>query len=100
MDLSYYLFALNIAIFSVVYVNILCDEGMILFFWWRFLHKHIKNQYILKPIVDCDLCFSGQAALWFYVFYFDNYNFILHIFFISLVIFTVYIINKFLESKN
>lgn len=87
-----YLLSFELAVFSIVYVKILTDQDMILFWWWKFLHKHIKSDYILKPVVDCEYCVAGQLALWVYPFT-HNYNFMFHILFITMTIFMVEIYN-------
>lgn len=85
-----------IAIFSWVYVNILTDEDMILWWWYKLLSR-IKNTYILKPILLCEYCIAGQIALW--SFFFFPYNILSHICYISLTIFLVHLI-KLIDLRN
>jgi hypothetical protein len=66
------LYSLLIAITSCVYVFILTDTGMILGWWCDLLHKYIKSDWILKPIIDCEYCISGQIALWSYLFIYKS----------------------------
>lgn len=94
-----YIYAALIAITAWVYVIILCDEGFLLWEWNVLLHRIIKNEYILKPLVDCEYCVAGQLALWFYLIsYWQQYNFIENVFFVSFTIFIVKIINRCLKG--
>jgi hypothetical protein len=86
-------FALSVffvVIISVVYTEILTAPGMILDFWSRFLHNHIKKEWILKPLIDCVYCFGGQLALW-YGFIWNDYKLLTHFLFIVTVIFFIHI---------
>lgn len=75
--------AVNVAIIASIsgytYVNILTKPDMILGGWkkwlWAFYFKifgaqNEKYAWIMKPIVECDLCVSGQISLWIYLIYF------------------------------
>ena len=73
-----------IAVTVHVFVRELTDEGMIFGWYGKFLDK--LNPYIANPLGGCDKCFGGQIALFFYIFYTNEYNLIIHIFFISLTI--------------
>jgi hypothetical protein len=84
-----------ISIFSWVYVNVLTNEDMVLWWWYRLLSK-IKNTYILKPILTCEYCVSGQIALW--TFFFFDYNIFSHLAYITSAIFVTHLI-KTLEWK-
>lgn len=72
------------AVIGSVYVLILTKPGHILDFWAEWLRSGVKwivtkttkedwkrtkrEEYILKPILECELCVSGQIALWTYIF--------------------------------
>ena len=63
-----------------VYVTILTQPGQILSFWKTWLwnrymsifgrneDKFHKYKWIMNPIVECELCVSGQIALWTLIF--------------------------------
>ena len=55
-----------IAVISVVYIKILSHEE-VLNWWFRFGLK-FEKKWFWRPIWGCHLCFSGQVALWTYVF--------------------------------
>lgn len=71
------------AIIGSVYALILTNPGHVLGWWKRWIMntvhmitaKVIKDdmkaydtaEYILKPLVTCELCVSGQIALWTFV---------------------------------
>ena len=85
--------SLLIAITAWVYVRVLCQDGMILGWWSAFIEKRLP-MYLAKPIVSCEYCVAGQLSLWYYVgFNFWNYDLITNIFFVSLTIFIIEIIN-------
>ena len=76
---------------AIVYCDVLTDVGMILGWWSKFLHKHIKNEWILKPLVDCVYCFAGQLALWLGFFIWNDYKLLTHFLFIMTVLFFIHI---------
>lgn len=67
------------AVIGFVYATILTAPDQILGGWKKFVHntydritgvdtpKNQKYRWILKPIVDCELCVAGQVAFWSYV---------------------------------
>lgn len=75
---------------SIVYCDVLTDVGMILGWWSKFLHDHIKKEWILKPLVDCVYCFGGQLALW-SGFFMSDYKLLTHFLFIITVLFFIHI---------
>lgn len=88
--LTFFLSVFFVVATSVVYTEILVNPGMVLAWWDKFLHKHIKKEWILKPIVDCVYCFGGQLALWSYpVIFWNDYSIILHFCFIMTVLFII-----------
>jgi hypothetical protein len=87
--------AFYIAIFSWVYVNLLTDEDMVLWWWYKLLTKYVHSNYILKPLLTCEYCVAGQLALWTYFFF--PWNFFSHIAYISLTIFLVHVIKSLLK---
>lgn len=68
------------AVIGWVYVRILTQPGQVLSFWKVFLvstYDEIfgintpasdRYRWILMPIVECELCVTGQLALWLYLF--------------------------------
>jgi hypothetical protein len=87
--------SLLLAVVGYVYVYVLTDMGNILGWWYDLLTNHIKNQYLLKPLLTCEYCVVGQLAFWFYIYWcWYSYNIVQHIFFICLSIFYVLIFNK------
>ncbi len=67
------------AIIGCCYVLILTEPGQILAGWKEFVNKAYdklfkkyspswyRNKWVLKPILECELCVSGQIALWTYI---------------------------------
>lgn len=82
--LSNLLFAVSVAtaagVSGFVYVTILTQPGQILAGWKSFLENayikifgwetesYFKYRWIMKPLVECELCVSGQLALWLFLF--------------------------------
>lgn len=94
---------IKISLISFIFYT-LGEPGM-LFDWYQ---KIIRNlpEMIWKPLGGCLKCFSGQFALWYYLIaYWQQYNFINHIAFVSAAIFisliyhTIYIILNYLINK-
>ena len=78
--------AFYIAVFAFTVRCVLMQYGEILFFYTQFLEKLPAG--IAKPFGLCDKCFAGQIALWVYLIAeIDNYNLIIHCFFITFSIF-------------
>lgn len=95
MSLEQLIYSVLIAVSSWVYVCILTNEGMILDWWAKFLNRIIRSQWLLKPLVECEYCVSGQIALWFYVLkYWNEYNLLTNIFFVTLTIFLTNLMNE------
>jgi hypothetical protein len=68
-------------------------EGMIFNFYQRMICQ--LPDWLCKPLGGCYLCFTGQVMFWFYLFkYFEDYNLIDHLFFVSAGIFASAIYNK------
>lgn len=42
--------------------TVLMDENMILFWWWKFINKHLTGWKLY--LLTCSKCVSGQIALW------------------------------------
>lgn len=67
-------------VIGAIYVLVLVTPGNVLDWWKNLIHDTYdkifkfnsanwhKYKWILKPIVDCELCVSGQIALWTYLF--------------------------------
>lgn len=64
--------------------SFLGDEGMI-FSWYQKLISKLPD-WLNKPLGSCNLCITGQACFWYYIFAYD-YNLIDHLFFTSAGIF-------------
>ena len=77
-----------------VFCLILIDEGMIFEKWWNIINR--LPMWLSKPLGSCEFCFTGQLALWYYLYFAwrtDAYNAFYHIAFISIAILTVKMIN-------
>lgn len=59
------LYAALIALFSVVYRHILAYEDILN--WWFVFGARFEDKWFYKPIWGCELCISGQIALWSYL---------------------------------
>ena len=84
------LIALIFAAAAIVYTEVLTDPDMILGGWAKFLHKYIKSDWLLKPLIDCVYCFGGQLALWGYLFV-GNYDWKEHFATVVLTLFYIHI---------
>jgi hypothetical protein len=89
--LEFFLSVFFVVATAVVYTEVLPAPGMLLDFWDKFLHKHIKKEWILKPLIDCVYCFGGQLALWSGFFIWNDYKLLTHFLFIVTVLFTIHI---------
>jgi hypothetical protein len=92
--LEFILAVFFVVVFTVVYCEVLTMPEMILGWWDKFLHDHIRSEWLLKPLGDCLYCFGGQVALWSFLFVFkDSYTVLNHLLFIITVIFILHIYN-------
>lgn len=90
--------SLACAIVAWVFCIILIDAEMIFEFYGKLINK--LPSYLAKPLGECEYCFSGQIALWYYIYaHFHNYDVLLHITFISITIFAVRLINKIIYGQ-
>ena len=90
--LNYFLISFLLACFAIVWVEVLTDEGMILYGWFKILNK--LPLWLANPLGMCVYCFAGQLSLWAYIVIFWNgYNLFYHILFITLTIFYTLIFN-------
>lgn len=81
------------AVVAWVFCMVLCDEGMIFNFYYRWIEK--LPDWLFKPLGGCEYCFGGQLALWYYLIrHFGDYSLITHIVFVSGVIFLIRLTNK------
>jgi hypothetical protein len=85
------IYAILNAVTAYVITNVLTQPDMILEPLYKVLMK-LPN-WLHKPLISCSYCFGGQLALWTFFVLFD-YNFLNHIYFISLTIFIITLINK------
>lgn len=60
------IWAAIIAVVSYVYREILAYEPVLN--WWFQFGLKFENKWFYKPIWGCQLCFSGQVALWIFIF--------------------------------
>jgi len=91
--------AILIGITAWTFAILLMDKDMIFGWWYNVIDR--LPEYLAKPLGKCEYCLSGQIALWYYLIkYFNNYDLIHHIFFISLAIFTVELINITIYGKK
>lgn len=94
------LLAIKIVIVAYVYEQKLLNEGMILNWWYKFVHKHVKNEFWRSPLTDCIFCITGQMMLWTYLYQLSGLSILDEvgnlIFYISLAIFTQILLKKWL----
>lgn len=86
------LWAIHIAVFVWVFVEIIAQEGAP-FGWWRVLVTRAVGELWAKPLATCIYCMSGQVALWSYFFIHEGYCFLTHVLFITFTMLTVKIID-------
>ena len=85
----------------IAFIFIKLNEPHYIFAWYAKLINKIRTDWLWRPLGGCLHCFSGQAALWFYLIkYFHNYKFIDHLFFISSVIFLSSILDYIWNQLN
>lgn len=79
------LFSIAVSITAVVFVFIISQPGELLGFWQKLLYK--LPEFIGKPLGLCEKCFTGQLALFTYLYLFIRgvvpYDPLAHIVFIS-----------------
>lgn len=92
-----FVYPLLIAITGWVFTMILIQPGEI-FGWYGWLISNIPSAYLRKPLGECEYCFAGQLAFWFYLVLYVDYWWLHHVFIVSLTIFVVEIINKYLGN--
>lgn len=97
--LEFFIEILLIAITGYVFCNILTDAGMIFDFYYKQIERYeVSKPKLYKVLGGCNLCFTGQLALWYFILVhaleleFIGYLF-KAIFFVSATIFTVNLIN-------
>lgn len=66
-------YALLLAVCAIVYRHILAEQEVLN--WWFVWGNRFENKWFYKPIWGCELCISGQLALWTYVFNWINYSY-------------------------
>ena len=67
------LYGFLIAVFSVSYRLILAYQPVLS--WWFQFGMRYNDKWFYKPIWGCELCFSGQLALWTYLISWLSVNF-------------------------
>ena len=91
-----FLTSILIGIAAYVFTNILIDPDMIFGWYYDLIDK--LPEWLAKPLGKCEYCLAGQLSMWYYlVKYFNNYDLVQHILFVSLSIFIVELINKHLK---
>ena len=84
-----------IAVCCFVWVNILMQPGNIFNCYNKLIEK--VPEWLYKPLGGCDYCFTGQVALWYFLFYY-GFDFLI-IPYILISIFIIHLI-KLLPCKN
>lgn len=88
------------SIIAMTYAFVLTKPDNILGGWSRFIYavaenyvnqkptpqRHNLKNFILKAIIDCEDCITGQMALWGYLIFNTSYSVLNHIFVIALSI--------------
>lgn len=89
-----------VSIAAFTFSEILTEPGMILFA----LNNYVENTlpgWLYKPLIGCSKCVAGQWALWLFPFYLaDNYDVIIHCWFVLQTIFNAAIISRFFYKLN
>lgn len=98
-----YELAFLFGLLGFVYTNVLTEAGMIFSPLYKWLNLSIfKNDkredyhWLFKIIIHCERCFTGQLALWWYVFRIKPANIdglMLMLFFIAFSILVAYTLN-------
>jgi len=78
------LITLYIAIFAVVFCEMLITSGNIFAFYGRMIER--LPDWITKPLGGCPKCMAGQIALWGYLLL-PGYKFLDHLVFVIVTIF-------------
>lgn len=93
--------SLMASVIGYVYIHYLTEPGMFLGWWKKWLaEKLIEGQEVewkamlFKVVAECEQCFTGQLAMWSFLFYCQGYSLWLHIFTISLSILFVSLLAK------
>ena len=82
-----------IAVFAWIFIDVLEDEDMILYPWYRLIKRF--PDWVSKPLGACEYCFGGQVAMWYYIYaYHASYSLISHVIYISSTIFIIRLLNK------
>lgn len=98
--------AIIAGIVGYVFASILIDDDMILGWYSRFLRKlryerRVIPDWIYKPLGGCCICFTGQLAVWYYLFTrISEYSAVDHVAFVCIAILTSHIlITKFTNAE-
>ena len=78
------LVALYIAIFTVVFTEMLITKGNIFSFYSQWIER--LPEWLYKPLGGCPKCMAGQVALWGYLLL-PGYKLLDHIVFVVVAIF-------------
>lgn len=91
-----------LAVTAWVFSEYLTRPGMIFSFWGNLLERlhQAGNDWLAKPLGWCSICFSGQLALWHYIFRAKQYAVDEAVFFVSGAIFFTIAIQSFHERNN
>lgn len=88
--LGYYEYSILIGILAWVHVWILCEEDMVFGVIWKLR----LPTWLSKILRSCEYCVAGQLSLWGYLYlYWNDYNFVNHILFIGLSIYTTEVLD-------
>jgi hypothetical protein len=103
-----YELGLLIAVLAVVYTNLLTDTNMIFNSAYNWLYRFFKTDQrahqgkgyhpLFMILIHCEKCFAGQVAFWLFVYLnHDQYNFLIHLFFVAFTILSAYILNNIIK---
>lgn len=94
INIRYIMLSVMIGSFAWVFVNVYTQPDMIFGWYYRILEK--LPTWLAKPIGLCDICLSGQLALWILLAFFYDYYMqwplqtaIVHCLYISISVLTV-----------
>lgn len=94
ISLRFTLLAAMVGTFAYIFVNVYTQPEMIFGWYYNLIEK--LPTWLAKPLGLCDLCMSGQLALWiFLAFFWDYYpvwpikTAIVHALYISISVLTV-----------
>ena len=80
-------------------LGVMMQPNMVLNWYYRLIDR-IPYDFIFKPLGGCNICLSGQIALWFYLItYWKEYNLFEHIFYVCGTITITLILDKLIDYE-